>query len=156
MGISRCPVACGILVPRPGVEPMSPAPAGGFLTTGPLGKSCLTSFDQWLWLEIGAPSKFPSSGRHCGIRAGLVWTSSYSFWTVVALHWASLVAPWVKNPPVNAGTVPGLGRSSGEGNGNPPQCSCLENPMDRGACWATVHGVAKSQTRLSDGTTVLH
>ena len=38
----------------------------------------------------------------------------------------------------------------GEGNGNPLQCSCLENPMDRGAWWATVHKVAKSQTRLSD------
>ena len=37
----------------------------------------------------------------------------------------------------------------GEGNGNPLQCSCLENPMDRGAWWAAVHGVAKSQTRLS-------
>ena len=45
------------------------------------------------------------------------------------------------------GSVPGSGRSSGEGNGNPLQHSCLENPMDRGA---TVHGVAKSQTRLSN------
>ena len=44
------------------------------------------------------------------------------------------------------------GRSSGEGNGNPLRYSCLENPMDRGACWATVHGVAKSWTRLSDFT----
>ena len=46
-------------------------------------------------------------------------------------------------------SVPGLGRSPGRGNGNPLQYSCLENPMDRGAWWATVHGVAKSQTRLS-------
>ena len=44
--------------------------------------------------------------------------------------------------------IPGLGRSPGEGNGNPPQYSCLENPMDRGAFRATVHGVAKSPTRL--------
>jgi len=44
------------------------------------------------------------------------------------------------------GSIPGLGRSLGEGNGNPLQCSCLENPMDRGAWWATVYGVAKSQT----------
>ena len=43
----------------------------------------------------------------------------------------------------NLGSVPGLGRSSGEGNGNPLQYSCLENPMDRGAWCATVHGVAK-------------
>ena len=62
----------------------------------------------------------------------------------------------VKNLPTNAnagdvrdtGLIPGLGRSPGEGNGNPLQFSCLENPMDRGAWWATVHRVAKSQTRL--------
>ena len=48
------------------------------------------------------------------------------------------------------GLVPGLGRFPGEGNGNPLQYSCLENSMDRGAWWATVHGVAKSRTWLSD------
>ena len=47
------------------------------------------------------------------------------------------------------GSIPGSGRSPGEGNGNPLQHSCLENPMDRGACQATVHGVARSQTQLS-------
>ena len=58
----------------------------------------------------------------------------------------------VKNPPANAGdtrnagSVPGLGRPSGEGNGNPLQYSCLGNPIDRGAWQATVHGVAKSWT----------
>ena len=52
----------------------------------------------------------------------------------------------VKNPPTNAGdagSIPGSGRHPGEGNGNPLQYSCLGNPMDRGAWWATVHGVAK-------------
>ena len=44
------------------------------------------------------------------------------------------------------GSVPGLGRSPGGGHDNPLQCSCRENPMDRGAWWATGHGVAKSQT----------
>ena len=48
------------------------------------------------------------------------------------------------------GSIPGLGRSPGEGHGNPLQYSCLENPMDRGAWQATVRGVAKSQTQLSD------
>ena len=58
----------------------------------------------------------------------------------------------VKNPPASAGDardaglIPGLGRSPRGGNGNPLQYSCLENPTDRGAWWATVHGVAKSQT----------
>ena len=50
------------------------------------------------------------------------------------------------------GSIPGLGRSPGEGNGNPLQYSCLKNSMDRGAWWATVHGVTKSWTRLSDFT----
>ena len=50
------------------------------------------------------------------------------------------------------GLITGSGRSPGEVNGNPLQYSCLENPMDEGAWWATVHGVAKSQTRLSDVT----
>ena len=56
----------------------------------------------------------------------------------------------VKNPPANAGdtgdlgSIPGLGRPSGGGNGNPLQCSCLESPMDRGALRAAVHGVAES------------
>ena len=57
----------------------------------------------------------------------------------------------VKNPPANAreaGSIPGSGRFPGEGNSNPLQYSCLGNPMDRGAWWATVHMVAKSQTRL--------
>ena len=62
----------------------------------------------------------------------------------------------VKNPPANvgdardAGSIPGLGRSSGGGNGNPLQESCLEHSMDRGAWQSIVHGVAKSGTRLSD------
>ena len=66
--------------------------------------------------------------------------------------WASQVALVVKNSPANAGdprdtgSIPGLGRSLGEGHGNPLQYSCLENPMDRGAWQATVHGVAESDT----------
>ena len=50
------------------------------------------------------------------------------------------------------GSIPGSGRSPGEGNSNPLQYSCWENPMDGGAWWATVHAVTKSQTRLSDFT----
>ena len=65
----------------------------------------------------------------------------------------------VKNPSDNAGairdigSIPGLGRSPGGGQGNPLQYSCLENPMDRGAQRATVHGVAKSQTQLKQLST---
>ena len=61
----------------------------------------------------------------------------------------------VKNPPANVGdtgSIPGLERSPAEGNGNPLQYSCLGNSRDIGAWRATVHGVAKSQIRLSDFT----
>ena len=54
------------------------------------------------------------------------------------------------------GSIPGLGRSLGEGNGSPLQYSCLENPMDGGAWQAVVHGVTKSRTRLSDFTFTFH
>ena len=61
----------------------------------------------------------------------------------------------VKNPLANAGDIrdlgliPGSGRSLGEGNDNPLQYSCLENPVDGGACWAAAYGVAQSRTRLN-------
>ena len=59
------------------------------------------------------------------------------------------MAQMVKNLSTRQETrTPGLGRSPTEGNGNPLQYSCLENPMDRGAWQATVHGISKSQTRL--------
>ena len=67
----------------------------------------------------------------------------------------------VKNMPASAGdlrdasSIPGSGRSGG-GHGNSLKYSCLENPMDGGAWWATVHGVAKSWTRLSDFTFTFH
>ena len=61
----------------------------------------------------------------------------------------------VKNPPAKAGaigdtcTIFGSGRSPGGGNGNPLQYSCQDNPKDGGVWWATVHGVAKSETQLN-------
>ena len=72
---------------------------------------------------------------------------------------ASKVTLMIKNPPTNAGdirdmgSVPGLGISPGGGHGNPLQYSCLENPIDRGSWWATVHRVAKSQTQLKQLST---
>ena len=58
----------------------------------------------------------------------------------------SVVAQRLKHLPglqESRGSIPGSGRAPGEGNGNPLQCSCLENPMEGGAWWATVHGVGK-------------
>ena len=67
--------------------------------------------------------------------------------------WTSLVTQTVKKSTYNVGhqgSIPGLGRLPGEGHGNSLQCSCLDNSTDRGAWWATVQGVAKSWTQLSD------
>ena len=73
-------------------------------------------------------------------------------YTYILFHYRLSQGIWalwwliVKIPPANAGNVgsiPGLGRFSGEGNGNPLQYSCLGNPMYRGAWWATIHGIAK-------------
>ena len=75
---------------------------------------------------------------------------------------ASQVVLWVKNLLATTGdtgdarSIPVLGRSSGIGNGNPFQYSYLESSMDRGSWWATVHGVAKSQTQLSKHTLCLN
>ena len=68
----------------------------------------------------------------------------------------------VKNLPASAGdvtdlcSIPGLGRSPGEGNGNPLQYSCLGNPMDRGGWRATVHRITKNQTQLKQLSTHVH
>ena len=97
---------------------------------------------------------FPSSQGHWSC-----WTSAHtnvllSIWW--ALQYTTVVAQVVRKRLANrgdvrdAGSIPGLGRSPEGGNGYPLQYSCLENPMDRGAQWATVHGVTKSWTWLSD------
>ena len=81
---------------------------------------------------------------------------SCSWGKLLCFAWASPGGSVVKNLPANAGdpgdtgSIPGLGRSPGGGNGNPLQYSCLENPVDRAAYQATVHGVAKTQTQLSN------
>ena len=126
-------------LPDPGIELASPALAGGFFTTEPQRsplkkkKKKLYSFhlfDKHLWISYTFLGRvifkyfysFPdgSDGKESARNAG------------------------------DLGLIPGLERSPGEGNGNPLQYSCLENPMDRGAWQATVHGVTKSQTWLSD------
>ena len=75
-----------------------------------------------------------------------------AFISAIEVNRASLVAQLVKNLPAMQetwGSIPGSGRSPGEGNGYPLQYTCLENLIGRGAWWVTVHGVAKSWTQLS-------
>ena len=91
-------------------------------------------------------------------QASLFITNSRSLPKLMSIELVmpSQVALLVKNPLPNAadvrdtGLIPGSGRSPGGGHGNPLQYSCLENSMDGGAWWATVHGLAKSRTQLSD------
>ena len=74
------------------------------------------------------------------------------------LTWYAIISTLGKEPPASAGVIrdagliPGSGRSPGEGNGNPLQDFCLENPMAREVWWATVHRITKSQAQLSDWT----
>ena len=105
--------------------------------------------DKW---SGAAPGN--KAATHLGVSR-LVKCGKFQLRGAVSIKGASLVAQRVKNPPANTGDpglIHGLERSPGEGNGNPFQYSCLENYIDEGAWWATVHGVAKSQTQLSDFT----
>ena len=90
----------------------------------------------------GDPCSIPGSGRFPG--EGIGYPLQY--------FWASLAAQTVKNPPAmgRPGFDPRLGRSPEGGHGNPLQYSCLENPMDRGAWWATDYGIPKSGTPPTD------
>ena len=112
--------------------------------------------------RVQAVLKFRPDGMVClGVIRGksdsqwLRWTMGVSCYQLLvsskssASPGVSQVALVVKNPPANAGdvrdagSIPGLGISPGEGNGHPLQYSCLENPTDRGAWWATVHGLQR-------------
>ena len=96
----------------------------------------------------GFPGKSTGVGCHCLLRyKGLMK------WFYLQTSWSFPGGSDSKESSYNAGykgSIPGLGRSPGEGNGYLFQFSCLENLMDRGAWWAAVHGVAKSWTQLSN------
>ena len=101
-------------------------------------------------------SEQASQETNCFRLGCLIWVERLGW--PVQMPWASQVTLVVKNPSASVGDIrdtgliPGWGRSPGGGHGNPLQYSCLENPMDRGAWWATIHEVAKSQTQLSTHT----
>ena len=116
-------------LPNPGIEPGSPALQADSLPTEPPRKA--------ISLTI-----FVSSRVFFNLYLSFVNSSSGSDWFSDGKASACNEG--------DLGSIPGSGSSPGEGNGNPLQYSCLENPMDEGAWWATVHGVAKSGTRLSN------
>ena len=121
--------------------------------------------------NVGDPCSIPGLGRYTGEGVGyplqysaLENSMDYRPWVhkesdMTQRPSLSLHVTLVKNSPANAGdlrdtgSIPGLGRSPEEGHGNSLQYSCLENSMDRGAWRATVHGVARSQTRLKQLST---
>ena len=114
---------------------------------------------EWLAVPFSRGSSQPKDRTQVSCITGRFFTSwatreAKGVWG--AYENAFQVLLEVKNPPANAGdtrdmaSVLGLGRSPGGGHGNPLQYSCLENPLDRGAWWATVHTVARSRTWLSD------
>ena len=102
----------------------------------------------------------PLKGNHCPQTQPFTFHPRLCMVTLHLAHHLGTTDLWVcpgrsdsKEPDCNAGdpgSIPGLGRSPGEGNGYPLQYSCLENPMDREAWWATVHGVTKIPTQLSE------
>ena len=136
----------------------------------PIFKSCLCCFSLIIPLS---PANLP-----CSNSTHLSVPSQKHFRRTLQFHGKSfflvaLISPplnflgfpggsVVKNPPANTGdsgdmgSIPGSGRSSVEGNGNPLQYSCLEYPMDRGAWRATVHRVTKSHTQLKQFSTHTH
>ena len=117
------------------------------------GKCKRLEFDPWVgmipWSRDGYSLQDSPWGHK---RIGQDLVIKQQWWQQLILM-ASLMAQMIKNQLRNAGypdSITGLGRSLGEGNGNPLQASCLGNPMDRGDWWVTVHGAAKSQTWLRD------
>ena len=123
----------------------------------------------WVCLDAGSP---PAAGQDCSwllcvlnklkSTAIVIMTNRVYLLCYMYMFKHSQVALIVKNPPANPGdisdsaSIPGSGRSPGEGNSNPLQYACLGNPTDRGAWWVTVHGVTESDTTEHSTTIHLH
>ena len=104
---------------------------------------------NWVWIFITVFASCVTLGKSLNL-SGLISSKSR-----LSCTWCIWASQWLSGKEAacsvgDAGSIPGLGKSPGGGHGNPLQYSCLENLMDRGAWWGTVHRVAKSWTRLSD------
>ena len=115
------------------------------------------NLEKWyIWIYLQSRNRITDIENKLMVTkgGGTTWEIGIDIYTLPWIKWASQVALVVKSPPTNAGgvqdasSIPESGRSPGGGHGNPLQYSCLENPMDRGAWWTTVHTVAKTQTWL--------
>ena len=154
---------CGILVLWSGIEPAALQWKCGVLTTGCQGSPCLLvltaasppiSFFIKVLFQMRKQSprvKWLVTKVTCSLLTHrLCWTQGMFSSVLYTLRWQG---PNGKEFACNAGdlsSIPGSGRVPEGGHGNPLQYSCLGNPTDRGTWWATVHGVARSQTELND------
>ena len=142
-------------LPRSGFKPMSLALAGGFFTTEPPGKPFPLFFKNKLCLSAWAISIFLLN-LLCQIIYIIIHKIQCLPWLPAPshhyYHWSNIIlgsrahSSIGKESTCNTGdlsSIPGSGRSPGEGNGNPLHYSCRENPLDRGAWQATVHGVTR-------------
>ena len=141
-------------LPDPGIKPRSPALQADALTSEPPGKPLSLPYANWASQEgclFHLRFSFQSSDfllfHFCGLFLSLSF-SHHRFRLLFPIQ--GFPGDSISKESACLGSISGLGRSPGEGNGNPFQYSCLENPMDGGAWWATVHGVANSRTRPSD------
>ena len=131
-----------------------------FLTVpSSLWHSCRKHSPAWEspgWPTVSMPPEAREWGGQCCFLLHSQWDffqGEKGFWCCVSILLGFPGGSDGEESTCNAGdlgSIPGLGRSPGGGHGNPLQYFFLENPMERGAWWATVHGVAKSWTRLSD------
>ena len=118
---------------------------------GELGS--IPGLERFPWRKERLPASVFWPGEFHGLYSP--WSCNRTEKLLLSLL-ASLVAQTVKSLPAVQGSIPGLGKSPGEGNGEPLQYPYLENPMDGGAWWATVHGMANSRIWLSDFTLCMY
>ena len=139
-------------LPNPGIEPRSPTLQVDSLLTEPPWEPKNTGMGSCSLLQAIFPAQGSNPGLpHCRQILHQLSHQESTCLPIYITNWAFQVALLVKNAPANArdtGSIPGLGRFPGEGNGNLLQYSCLGNPMDRDAWQVTVHRVTKNQARL--------
>ena len=141
--LQSCPTLCNSIDSSP---PGSPGP--GILKAGILEWVAISFSNAWKW-------KVKVKSLSCAGLLATPWTAGYQASPSMGF-WGVPCGSAGKESACNVGvlgSISGVGRSPGEGNGNPLQYSCLGNPMDGGAWWVTVHGVAKSLTWPSTGAT---
>ena len=116
--------------------------------------SCPAAHPAWQWRSVQrshSQARGPTAHRKPSSTFPLNYRHAF-LWVCIQVVSVVKNLPAIVGDTRDMGSIPGSGRSPRGGNGNPLQYSCLENPMDRGAWWATIHGATKSRTWLSNWT----